>query len=97
MKFAENLARAYVNDTYIYGYPAKKILDSTSIYIVPMCNPDGVDLVTGALSEDSDYYKNAQKIAENYPNITFPTRLESKYRGCGFKNIPTILQILVTL
>ena len=58
MKFVENLAKAYVNDTYIYGYPAKNILDEASIYVVPMVNPDGVDLVTNALSENSDSYKS---------------------------------------
>lgn len=40
MKFLENLALAYVNDGYIYGYLARNILRSTSIYIVPMVNPD---------------------------------------------------------
>lgn len=73
MKFVENLAKAYVNDTYIYGYPAKNILDEASIYVVPMVNPDGVDLVTNALSENSDSYKNAKKISEDYPNIPFPS------------------------
>lgn len=76
MKFIENLAKAYVNDGYIYGYLARNLLSSTSIYIVPMCNPDGVDLVTNAMSEDSESYKNAQRIAENYPSISFPSRLE---------------------
>ena len=79
MKFIENLAKAYVNDTYIYGYLARNLLNSTSIYIVPMVNPDGVDLVTNAINEDSDAYKNAQKIANNYPAIAFPSRMESKY------------------
>lgn len=37
----------------------------------------GVDLVTNAISEDSESYKNAEKIAKNYPSISFPSRLES--------------------
>lgn len=81
MKFVENLAKAYVDDTYIYGYLARNILSEASIYVVPMVNPDGVDLVTNALSEDSDSYKNAQKISEDYPNIPFPSGWKANIEG----------------
>ena len=84
MKFVERLCLAYVNDGYIYGYLARNILASTSIYIVPMCNPDGVDLVTDAINKSSNFYINAEKISMVFPDIPFPSRLESKYRWCGF-------------
>ena len=44
MRFAENLLRAYVNNTNIYGFSARNILRDVSIYIVPMVNPDGFGL-----------------------------------------------------
>lgn len=81
MKFIENLALAYTNDTYIYGYLARNILSENSIYIVPMCNPDGVDLVTGNIDKNLEYYKNAQKLAENYPNIDFPSGWKANIEG----------------
>ncbi len=81
MKFIEDLSLAYVNDDYIYGYLARNILASTSIYIVPMCNPDGVDLVTGNIAKSSNYYKNAEKISARYPNIPFPSGWKANIGG----------------
>ena len=81
MKFLENLSLAYVNDSYIYGYLARNLLNSVSIYIVPMINPDGVDLVTGAINKNTDYYKNAQRIANDYPKIAFPNGWKANVQG----------------
>lgn len=81
MKFLENLALAYTNNSSIYNFNARELLNQVSIYLVPMANPDGVDLVTGALKESSSYYQSAKQISENYPNIEFPTGWKANING----------------
>lgn len=76
MKFVEDYCIAYNNNSKLYGYSVKKLFNSVSIYIMPMVNPDGVDLVTGYLSSNSSAYINALNISNKFPDIPFPSRME---------------------
>ena len=40
---------------------------------MPMCNPDGVNLINGYYPIGSSIYAQAQNIANNYPSIEFPS------------------------
>ena len=48
---------------------------------MPLVNPDGVDLVTGALSKSSPSYKQAEKIAYGFATIPFPDGWRANIRG----------------
>jgi g-D-glutamyl-meso-diaminopimelate peptidase len=72
LKFAEELAQAIDDDGRIYGVPARTIDRYSTVYLIPLVNPDGVDLVTGALDENSPEYVLARRLGENYPQIPFP-------------------------
>ena len=72
MKFLEILSKSYVNNLNVFGYPAKYLFETTSLYIVPMVNPDGVDLVTGNYPDDSQIVQNTKRISQNYPDIPYP-------------------------
>ena len=62
MKFVENFAKAKVTTGFLQGYDIDWLFRNTSLYIVPMVNPDGVDLVLGQIPTTSPYYINAQNI-----------------------------------
>lgn len=79
LKFLENYAKAIVADANIGGLRARDIFVISKITIVPLVNPDGVDLVTGALTDGLDDF--ARMLAENYPHIPFPSGWKANMRG----------------
>ncbi len=96
MKFLEILSKSYVNNLNIFGYPAKYLFDNVTLYIAPMINPDGVDLVTAKFPENSTIYNNAKKISNNYPNIPFPSGWKANILGVDLKNYQPFYKILKT-
>ena len=81
LKFAEDFARAIQNGTTIFGVDAKTLADAVTIYMVPMVDPDGVDLVTGAIKAGEGQYETARRMAEDYPNIPFPDGWKANLLG----------------
>ncbi len=74
LKFAEDVCAGAISD-------AQRILDSATIYMVPMVNPDGVDLVVGAIAPGSREYEDARRLAEFYPGIPFPEGWKANLKG----------------
>ena len=81
LKFTEELAQAVKTGGKLYGVEAKNIFKAATIYIVPMVDPDGVDLVTGAIQPLSEEYTAARQIAGNFPDIPFPDGWKANLRG----------------
>lgn len=81
LKFLEDLAEAYEKGGKIYGVPAKNILKYTTMHLVPMVDPDGVDLVTGAIRPQTPEYTIARQIAGDFPDIPFPDGWKANLLG----------------
>ncbi|MCX8130454.1 MAG: M14 family metallopeptidase [Clostridia bacterium] len=62
MKFTENFLRAYSSNFVLRGYNPRDIWNRASIYIIPMVNPDGVDLVLEGISRQNPYYEFVNRI-----------------------------------
>lgn len=86
MKFIRDFCDAYENNSTIYGCSAVQIFNETSIYIVPMVNPDGVNLVTGLFSSNLPLYQHFRNIANDYPKINFPNGWKANFNGENFIN-----------
>ena len=81
LKFAEELAQAAAENGRIYGIDAQTILKAATIYMVPLVDPDGVDLVVGAIQPGTIPYESAQALAEYYPSIPFPDGWKANLLG----------------
>lgn len=81
LTFARQFGEAIVSGGEIAGQNARELKDKVTIYMVPLVNPDGVDLVTGAISPESPEYALATALSENYPGIPFPSGWKANLLG----------------
>lgn len=57
MKFAEDYASAYCKDELLSGSKATELFTECTLWLVPMVNPDGVELVLKGLTSQHPYYE----------------------------------------
>lgn len=78
MSFVRIYADAIKENKELCGYQAQELAEQTTMYIIPMLNPDGVDLVAGKLPEDNPYY---QKLRALFPDLDFATTWQANING----------------
>ena len=81
LKFVEDFAKAIDTGGMIFDTDARALEAQATIYMVPMVDPDGVDLVVGAIGKGSPQYAIARQFAEDYPNIPFPEGWKANLLG----------------
>ena len=81
LKFVEDFAIALQNGGAIGMENAAALAEAVTIYTVPMADPDGVDLVTGAIGAGTPEYQDAALLAARYPEIPFPEGWKANLLG----------------
>ena len=81
MKFIENFCKAYIFNQTLQGHSVRELFKNISLYIIPMVNPDGVDLVTGNVDKKGKIYQNYIDIANKFPEISFPEGWKANFNG----------------
>ena len=81
LKFVEELAAAMRSGGKLWGVDGRNIGRLVTIHTVPMVDPDGVDLVTGAIEPGSLQYAAAEALAAFYPQIPFPDGWKANLLG----------------
>ncbi len=75
----ERLSQAYAFGGTIAGEDAAGLYSGATLHLLPLVNPDGVDLVTGELEEDSAARREA--LAMNGSAVGFPGNWKANIRG----------------
>ena len=80
LKFFEEYLKAVSRKRLLWGENAASLYESTRLHLVPLVNPDGLDLVTGALKHGT-YADNARSISARYPTVPFPDGWKANING----------------
>lgn len=87
MKFIENYARAYSTGSRIQGYDIRSLFGRSSIYIIPMVNPDGVNIALEGPQPDNPYYQDL--LRWNNTGLPFSQVWQANTRGVDLnRNYP---------
>ena len=81
LKFTEDYLKAFASEGDISGRNARELYETTTLFVMPLVNPDGVNLVTDSIPTDSPYYIDARAISSSYPNIPFPDGWKANIQG----------------
>ncbi len=81
LKFAEDFAEAIKTGGQIFDRDAGELAEAVTVYMVPMVDPDGVDLVVGAIQPGDIQYDLALRLAQDYPAIPFPEGWKANLLG----------------
>jgi len=81
LKFAEDYGNALKNRIPLGNTDIEALDKAVTFYMVPLVNPDGVDLVNGAVQVGDIQFELAKRISQDYPDIPFPDGWKANLLG----------------
>lgn len=81
LKFLEEYSESLSSDSSLYGFNSQLLFQSSKLFMVPLVNPDGIDLVNRIIPTESLFYKEALSYAKDYPQIPFPSGWKANISG----------------
>ena len=79
LTFCEQLCARLGDGGDMEGQNIRDLLSKVTLVLAPAVDPDGIDLVTGAL--DAETTAAAKALANHYPDIPFPAGWKANIRG----------------
>ncbi|SHI08373.1 gamma-D-glutamyl-{L}-meso-diaminopimelate peptidase I . Metallo peptidase. MEROPS family M14C [Sporobacter termitidis DSM 10068] len=79
LRFIEDYARAVDAGGSFCGADARALFETVTLTALPLVNPDGADLVNGALPDGT--LESARGLAANNPEVPFPDGWKANIRG----------------
>ncbi|WP_100333413.1 M14 family metallopeptidase [Bacillus alkalisoli] len=83
MKFLNDYLHSLTNATMVRSLYMSPFYDEVTLSIVPMVNPDGVDLVLNGLPKETEYSQNVQRINKGLDEFT---AWKANIRGVDLNN-----------
>ena len=80
LKFLEEYAQITAENGTICNFESTSLSSITTLHLIPMVCPDGVDIATGALDQ-GPAWEYAALLAENAPQFPFPQGFKANSRG----------------
>jgi len=78
-RFLEDLCRGVLADGELFGFSCRSLLWRSTLYLVPLVNPDGADLLAGQVSDEE--LRQAREIWARDPQIRFPQGWKANLQG----------------
>jgi g-D-glutamyl-meso-diaminopimelate peptidase len=92
LKFVESYCKSYIANTPLRGFDIRELYNNASIFIIPMVNPDGTDLVSYWPNYPDPRYDQAAEL--NRTGLPLPLVWKANIRGVDLNlNYPALWEL----